>query len=78
MTLEDHFAYQHDHPPAPFNSQFRPGFREAVEREYGTYCELPTTPQDSGPSDERAAEYKAICVRLAPDYPTVEEQDTDK
>lgn len=59
--------YLHDNPPAPFNPQFRPGFREAVSVEYDQFCE--DNPEST--QEDRIQAHQDICERLENKFPTV-------
>ena len=69
------FDHLHDNPPAPFNPDFRPGFKEAVEKAYGEYCELPDSPVGNGPEarEIRMAKHRELCAELAPQFPSLRE-----
>lgn len=60
-------------PPHPFNPNFRPGYKSAVEKAYGEYCESEECPQNSGANETRAAKYNEICEELKTKHPTVSE-----
>jgi hypothetical protein len=59
----------HDRPPAAFNKYFRPGFREAMDAWYTTYCDqYPDATQE-----ERKEAYARASKDISRQYPTHEE-----
>jgi hypothetical protein len=70
MTVSEFFENTHNNPPAPFNPHFRAGFREALEEEYGQWCDA-NDGNDVTKADRRAA-YKEIAARIYSKFPSVE------
>ena len=62
----------HKAPPA-FNSDYRPGMAEAVNKAYAEYCESPDAPKGFGPCPIRRAKYDEICKNLERKFPTIRE-----
>ena len=72
QNLRDWAAVQWACPPAPFNPEARPGLSDAVSREYAKWCEC----NQGSTKAERIEAYRAIYIKLKPDYPSYEEMVT--
>ena len=63
------FDYLHGNPPPAFNLEYREGFGEALSKAHTAWCDanLDVT------REVRAAAYKRLADKLAPQYPSVRE-----